>query len=95
MENTKEILLPYEDNIVAWSELPEPYIWDKEEPLPETLKPCPVCGERSALMLYRHRIANRYIGGTGYSIKCEKCGTESGCFISAEKAVIDWNNREE
>ncbi|MDO5139395.1 MAG: hypothetical protein Q4D71_13180, partial [Oscillospiraceae bacterium] len=74
--------------------LPEPFI-KEEEPLPEALKSCPVCGETSAIMLSRHRIANRYIGGTGYSIKCGKCGFESGCFISAEKAAGDWNNRTE
>lgn len=86
---------------VAWSELPEPYTVLQTgsvaapEAIVEKLNPCPMCGEKTELFFCQHRIAHRYIGGIVYAVKCGKCGAESGCFISKEKAMDDWNGKEE
>ena len=62
----------------------------------DELKPCPFCGEASAIVVPTQLIksGNEYAQGDHY-IHCECCGTDGPPEPSEEEAIEAWNRRAE
>lgn len=52
------------------------------------LKPCPFCGEKAELLIVPDR-------QTKWIVRCRKCFTNNGTFLSDHDAVEAWNRRVE
>ena len=56
-----------------------------------TLKPCPFCGADDEIYRYCSWFARR----VRVTIRCKKCGENSGGWCRVDKAIEVWNRRAE